>query len=284
MAQVGIMQGRLSPPQYNSIQSFPADSWREEFPRAREAGLACIEWIYEARNEDRNPLRTNEGVDEIRALADHHGVGVWSICADYYMERLLVQPDGAVDEDVLAHLLRLIGQAKRLCATYIVLPFVDASSLNTLERVDGAVQALGRALPHARAAGIELHLETDLPPDRFSALLARLESPWIKANYDIGNSASLGYEPDEELVRIGPYLGSVHVKDRMRGGSTVPLTTGDADFRTCFRRFRHIGFDRWFILQAAREDGLSETDLASSNRRKVEAWVAEASGGELTAK
>jgi L-ribulose-5-phosphate 3-epimerase len=39
----GIMQGRLSPPEDGRFQSFPRNSWREEFPRAREAGLDYIE-------------------------------------------------------------------------------------------------------------------------------------------------------------------------------------------------------------------------------------------------
>ncbi len=44
---VGIMQGRLSPPVGGRIQSFPVQTWADEFPRAREAGLASIECIYE---------------------------------------------------------------------------------------------------------------------------------------------------------------------------------------------------------------------------------------------
>ena len=34
----GIMQGRLSPPEDGRFQSFPRNSWREEFRRAHEAG------------------------------------------------------------------------------------------------------------------------------------------------------------------------------------------------------------------------------------------------------
>ena len=79
---IGIMQGRLSPPTGGRIQSFPVDTWREEFARARKAGLNCIEWIYEAGTDTVNPLRTNEGIAEIRRLAETWGVGVWSICAD----------------------------------------------------------------------------------------------------------------------------------------------------------------------------------------------------------
>ena len=59
--------------------------------------------------------------------------------------------------------------------------------------------------------------------------------------------------PAEELAAIGEWLGSVHVKDRVRGGFTVPLGEGDADFQTCFAEFHRLGFSRWFILQAARQ-------------------------------
>jgi L-ribulose-5-phosphate 3-epimerase len=54
MNPIGIMQGRLSPPVGGRIQSFPVDCWREEFFRAREAGLNCIEWVYEFETEARN--------------------------------------------------------------------------------------------------------------------------------------------------------------------------------------------------------------------------------------
>jgi len=36
---IGIMQGRLSPPEVGRFQAFLRRSWREEFPRAREASL-----------------------------------------------------------------------------------------------------------------------------------------------------------------------------------------------------------------------------------------------------
>jgi hexulose-6-phosphate isomerase len=276
LVEVGIMHGRLSPAQYGSIQSFPADSWREEFARAAEAGLACIEWIYEVRNEDRNPLATAEGVAEMLALARATGVEIRSICADYYMESQLITPEGEVDAARVAHLKVLMGQAAKLGARYMVLPFVDPSTLGTPARIAAAVTMLRDLAPVAEAAGVELHLETDLPPAAFADLLGRIDSPWIKANYDIGNSASLGYRPAEELAAIGPWLGSVHVKDRVLGGFTVPLGSGGADFETCFAQFARIGFDRWFILQAAREEGPTEVELARSNRLKVERWVAEA--------
>ena len=95
MNPIGIMQGRLSPPVGGRIQSFPVDSWREEFARALKVGLDCIEWVYEFDTEVDNPLSTKAGVLEIRHLVSQSGVAVWSICADYYMQERLVAAGGA---------------------------------------------------------------------------------------------------------------------------------------------------------------------------------------------
>ena len=57
--KLGIMQGRLVPPEPERFQSFPRQRWREEFALAQAAGLETIEWIYDAYGEDVNPLGTD---------------------------------------------------------------------------------------------------------------------------------------------------------------------------------------------------------------------------------
>ncbi|AWK90239.1 sugar phosphate isomerase/epimerase family protein [Azospirillum thermophilum] len=275
-AVIGIMQGRMLPPFEGRFQAFPAGQWEREFPLAADAGLDCIEWIYEVPNEHANPLGSEAGIMAIRRCVKETGVTVRSICADYYMVRRLVAPDGTVDKDALAHLTGLIGRARMVGARHIVLPFVDSSRLATPKEVAGAAAALTTAAPAAADAGIELHLETDLPPAAFAGLLERIGHPMVRANYDIGNSASLGYEPAEELRALAPWLGSIHVKDRLHGGGTVPLGTGSADFPTCFRGFRAAGYDRHYILQAARGEAGDEVAWARANRRFVETRLAEA--------
>ena len=274
MNPIGIMQGRLSPPVGGRIQSFPVDTWREEFSLAREAGLDCIEWIYEVETETVNPLRTDEGVTQVRRLAEASGIAVSSVCADYYMVDRLVSPDGEPREATVEHLMWLMGRASLLGVRYIVLPFVDASSLRSSQEIEGLLAVLKSVKPVAERAGVELHLETDLQPIGLTAVLESVEHPLIRANYDIGNSAALGHDPVEELTLLGPWLGSVHVKDRVLDGGTVPLGTGSANFRTCFRLICAAGFRGPFILQAAREEGLSEVELAIRNRRFVEEQLA----------
>lgn len=270
MNPIGIMQGRLSPPVDGRIQSFPVDTWREEFEFARQAGLACIEWIYETGTDARNPLRTDEGIAEILRLSERLGVASRSICADYFMSELLVESGGEVRAPAVAHLRWLLGRAETMGVRYIVLPFVDSSSLKSPQEIGGLASALSEVLPEAERTRIELHLETDLPPKELVAILESIGHPLVRANYDIGNSAALGHEPSQELSLIGPWLGSVHVKDRIKGGHTVPLGSGNADFDTCFRLIAAAEFTGAFILQAARENGLSETELAKRNRMFVE--------------
>lgn len=279
MNPIGIMQGRLSPPIGGRIQSFPVGTWREEFSLAREAGLECIEWIYEADTEAANPLRTGDGVAKIRKRVESSGVAVWSVCADYYMAERLVAPDGAPREAVVEHLMWLVEHASLLGARYVVLPFVDASSLQPPQEIEGLLAVLRSVMPAIEQAGVELHLETDLQAVDLVTVLESVSHPLIRANYDIGNSAALRHDPVEELMLLGPWLGSVHIKDRVLGGGTVPLGTGSADFPTCFRLIGAADFRGPFILQAAREEGLSEVELAIRNRRFVEKQFAAVASG-----
>src|SRR5690349_9315745 len=141
------MQGRLSPPSSGRIQSFPTDSWREEFPLAKEAGLSCIEWIFEFATAAQNPVSSSAGIAEVLALTERHRVGVRSICADCFMERPLVGAEGHVDASAVETLRWLIGQAGALGCRYMVLPFVDSSRVATPDQVQALQIVLASALP-----------------------------------------------------------------------------------------------------------------------------------------
>jgi L-ribulose-5-phosphate 3-epimerase len=279
MSLVGIMQGRLLPPFKGRFQAFPAEGWQLEFSLARQAGLYCIEWIFEEPGQEQNPISTDGGIAEMEKLSSEHGVLVRSVCADYYMTQRLISSQGDLHKKTVSHFLWLAERIKKLGVRYVVLPFVDSSSLASEAERDGLVIFLGKILPSLEGLDLEVHLETDFPPKIFSEVMERIDHPLIRVNYDIGNSAALGFDPAEELKLLGPRLGSVHVKDRVLGGATVPLGTGNADFATCFRLISESGFDRWFILQAAREDGLDEAELAAQNRHFVENTIQSVSKG-----
>jgi L-ribulose-5-phosphate 3-epimerase len=275
---LGIMQGRMIPPTGGRIQCFPRDDWAVEFPLAARAGLGSIEWIYDAYGADVNPIATDEGVDSILRLQREHGVAVVSVCADFFMDRPLLRAPQDEIESRLQVLRWLITRSALLRIERIVLPFVDASRIETPHEADQVVSVLRSVAPDARNLGIELHLETSLGPAPFLDLLERLPDTVFRVNYDVGNSASLGFDPRDEFAAYGPRIGSVHIKDRVLGGGTVPLGTGEADLPAVFRELKAVDYSGDVILQVARGHPGDEVAWAARNAAFVRDALARHSG------
>ena len=265
--EIGIMQGRLVPPAPGKIQSFPAGEWREEFAKAQQAGLAFIEWIYDEYGAQVNPLVSNAGIAEIQAMQQQTAVRAASLCADWLMDWPLLK--GTPDErsQRLARLLELIMRCGQARMRYIILPFVDASKFDNDAEVENfAALTNTHILPAAHIQRVEVHLETSLPPNKIRGLLAKIPDPLFHMNYDSGNSASLGYAPDDEFAAYGERIGSIHIKDRLLGGTTVPLGLGNADFESLFKNIRAVDYSGPFVLQVARGETGDEVNLAERNR------------------
>jgi L-ribulose-5-phosphate 3-epimerase len=270
---IGIMQGRLVPPVKGRIQAFPSERWRDEFALARRAGLQAIEWIYDLEDADTNPLATDSGVAEMHKLSAGHGVSVKSLCADYFMARTLIRAAPAEKAQRLAKLIWLLERCQACGIERVVLPFVDASKIENQKDEDEAVEALQGIVPELDRLNLELHLETSLSPADFRRLLERLPHPRIRVNYDSGNSASLGYAPREEWAAYGPRIGSVHIKDRVSGGGTVPLGTGSADFPALFQAVREFRYRGPWILQVVRGEPGGEVAWAGKNKIFLLSWL-----------
>ena len=55
-----LVQGRALPQTGESLQSFPSN-WMDEFPLIEQLEFNGIEWIYDKKSEDSNPiLNSNE--------------------------------------------------------------------------------------------------------------------------------------------------------------------------------------------------------------------------------
>lgn len=252
--RVGVMQGRLLPPVGGRIQAFPGPGWAREFELCRELGFGVIEWVYERPGAGENPLMNDAGVAAIRRACESTGVAVGSVVADYFMEELLSTPDAAAGARAGEHLRSLLRRCAEAGIPLVELPFVDSSSLKDAADRARMVERVSRALEAERGCGVRLGLETDLPPAEFRSLLDSLSALGVKANFDMGNSASLGYAPDVEIPALAPYIDNVHIKDRLRGGGTVPLGAGNVDFAAVFRNLSAIGYRGDFIFQSARRD------------------------------
>lgn len=269
--RLALMQGRLTPPQRRPIQEFP-EPWEPEFSAAAALGFDAIEFIFGGTPAQvaAHPL-LEPGLAAIRAQVAATGVQVRTICADYFMEAPLHR-DGAGERQAHAALLaRLVAQAGALGVTDIVLPCVDAATLRDGGEETLLLSELAPVLAVCAQHRVRIAMELDLPPRGVQALLARCDSPWLRVNYDAGNSAGLGYDPAAEWAAYGPRISSVHLKDRVRGGTTVPFGTGDTQFDKLFTAMRAAGYDGLLTLQGAR--GADHAATAAGYKAFVEALL-----------
>jgi L-ribulose-5-phosphate 3-epimerase len=253
--EIGVMQGRLLPKYQGRYQAHPIGYWQDEFTIARGLGLDLIECILDFNDAEKNPLLNRAGIEEIARLSNETGVLVKTICADYFMEAPLhsVSERASIESSNVLQLL--IGNASMLPHVRdIVIPCVDQSSLKDEEEVLRFVKNITPSRVLAEKRGIRLCLETDLAPAPFADLLYRLDSKVFSVNYDTGNSAALGYDAEEELAAYGSRVTDIHIKDRLRGGGSVELGTGDTDFPRFFKTLSHVGYRGPFIMQAFRDD------------------------------
>lgn len=270
MNPIGIMQGRLSPPVGGQIQSFPIDTWREEFALAQDLGLDYIEWVYDTATHQDNPLLTVSGLKEIRALRERSSIEIWSVCGDYFRDSPLIRVDSVTLENRLQTLRNLIIRCRDAGIRRIMLPFVDSASIVTDSDFQQAIDVLDKILPFAQAHNVVITLETSLAPERYENFLEVANHRALGVTYDIGDCASLGHDLAHEIKLLGPWLKAIHIKDRPRAGVTVPPGRGDADFEAVFAALVSLKYGGPFILQCAREETGKEIETTKQHIRFVQ--------------
>jgi L-ribulose-5-phosphate 3-epimerase len=276
--RVGVIQGRLSPRPPGKLQEFPWQSYAAEFPIAARLGFHSIEWIFEAARYEHNPIWTEPGRAQIRALIEQSGVRVQSVCADYFMVHKLagVGPSELeTNRDVLG---QLIVAARAVGADRILIPLLETSAVDTPELQREVVASLRSAAPIAERYGVTLGLEMELPGPEYARLVHSVGSPRVRAYYDTGNCTAAGVDIAHDIVPLLPVLHAVHVKDRLRGGSSQPLGTGAANFSEFFPVLLRAGFRGDFVLQHyfEQQPELEAEQALSFVRRQIAAAKAEA--------
>ena len=270
------MQGRLSPMIDGKVQSFPAATWREEFPLAQACGFSLIEWVFDAPDWTDNPIVTAAGRREIRELAESCQLAVPVLCADYFMHRPLTSGDDQVRREARGVLEDLIQNAAAVGLRQIELPCIGAASLKSEPAASEAIAIFNSLAPLLETHEVDLLLEVDLGPSDAARLFEQLTTPRVGMNYDTGNSAWWGFNPVEEFAAYGPWIRNVHIKDTTKKDYSVPLGSGEVDFDLTFGLLRDVKYAGDFILQTARQadDEAAARQFAAFPRRHIERYLA----------
>jgi len=168
------------------------------------------------------------------------------------MQKPFWKADSSCRAELLDKLDIVLHSSAVLGLNYIVIPLVDNGKLENIDQTEALKAALFKRAEFLRKNRVQIIFETDFPPAEYSSFINELPSDIFNINYDIGNSASLGFDPEEELRAYGKRISNVHIKDRLLGGTTVPLGTGSADFEAVFSGLAKINYSGNFILQTAR--------------------------------
>ncbi len=265
---IGIMQGRLSPPRTDRIQGFPWTSWEQEFEHAADIGYGAIEWLFEAEKFEENPIWNKSGRRRILERSFETGVATPSICADYFMEKPFFRVESEEAEHSSNTLVQLIDYSAEVGADCILLPVLEVAEIKSEQDADNLLRYLEKPLKRAEECGVDIGIETELRASEYAALVQKASSPRCGVYLDLGNATAKGYNVSSDIADYNDALCGIHIKDRVLGGPSVLLGTGDLDVEGVFGALSAVGYKRSCILQTAFTD--KYLDIAKDNLKMVE--------------
>lgn len=254
MNRIGIIQGRLSPRPFPKLQEFPWKTWENEFGHAADIGYDFIEWIIEKNGYEDNPLWTKDGRENIRRCIKETGVAVDSVCADYFLENPFFRRDGYSLEHNVLILKELIKKVSEIGAKNILLPVLEMAEIRCEEDEEILTDAIYGVLPDLERNKVRIGFETELPIERYLHLASKFNSYYVGAYYDAGNCTYCGHDMREDMEVLKDYVIAIHVKDRLKGGASVFLGTGDTNFKEGIPYLISNGFEGNFVMQTYYED------------------------------
>jgi hexulose-6-phosphate isomerase len=274
--RIGFMQGRLSALVDGKIQAFPWNEWREELPRAKALGLTRMEWTIDQERLRENPLTTEGGRGAIMRLSRGNTVEIPSLTGDCFMQAPFWKTAGHAQEALVADLDLVLASSAAIGIEFVVIPLVDNGKIETPEQAEVLLRTLLDRSASLSKQGVKIVFESDLPPAELAQFIAKFPREVIGINYDIGNSAALGYNCSEEIAAYAPRILNVHVKDRLRGGTTVPLGTGAAELAKAIRLIETSGYCGQYILQTARAADGDHPGALARYRDMTVRWIEDA--------
>jgi hexulose-6-phosphate isomerase len=272
--RIGFMQGRLSPLVDGRIQAFPWDCWQAEFTSAQKNGFGLMEWTLDQDRLYENPLLTPAGQIEIGELRHAHGLLIGSLTGDCFMQSPFWKATGAAAEQLQEDFCAVVRACSLAGISIMVLPLVDNGRLSSRIEEDQLIAVLESHAGLLNKLGVKAVFESDYAPAELARFIDRLDPSQFGVNHDIGNSAGLGMRPADEIAAYGQRIVNVHIKDRVLGGTTVPLGTGSADFESVFAALAKAGYRGNYILQTARAQDGDHAGALCRYRDMAANWIA----------
>jgi len=239
-------------------------SYAERFRVARDAGFDAIEMQTVVREDE---------AAEVRDAAKRTGLRIHSVMnMDHWRFPLSSSDPDVVSRSVAGMDTSLRNAALWSADAVLLVPAVVDQTTSYRDAWMRSQQVIReRLLPLARELKVIVAVEEVwnkflLSPLEFARYVDELDSPWLKAYFDVGNVVFYGY-PQDWIRSLGARIAKVHLKDfhldRPNGRfAWTNLGDGDIDWRDVRRAFDDVGYRGYFTTEVAGGDAAYLRDLA----------------------
>lgn len=239
-------------------------SYAERFAIGRAAGFEAIEM---------RTVTDEAEAKEIRQASIDSGLKIHSVMNEAHW-RL---PLSSSDPDVVSRSVQGMETSLRNAAlwgadTVLLVPAVVDASTSYRDAWTRSQRVIReRLLPLAEKLKVVIAIEEVwnkflLSPLEFAAYVDEMDSPWLRAYFDVGNVVFYGY-PQDWIRTLGKRIVKVHVKDfkldRGKGQfAWKNLGEGDIDWPEVRRALADIGYSGYVTTEVSGGDAAYLKDLA----------------------
>jgi hexulose-6-phosphate isomerase len=255
-----------SPKKAVLISMLPRElGYLDRFKLAVDAGFAGIEM---------RTIADAKEAETVREASSRSGLRIHSVMNSEHWSSPLSSDDRAVVDRSVAGMETSLRNAKLWGADAVLLvPAVvnaQTSYRDAWTRSQRVIRE--RILPLAAELRIVVAVEEVwnkflLSPLEFARYVDELDSPWVKAYFDVGNIVFYGY-PQDWIRTLGSRIVKVHLKDFQldRSGGRFAwknIGEGDIDWQEVRRALSDIGYHGWMTTEISGGDAAYLKDVVA---------------------
>jgi hexulose-6-phosphate isomerase len=226
--------------------------------QVKAAGFEAFEPTLEGEGE-LTPTTDEATVRQLGDTIREAGLDVASFATGLYWGSNFTSPDPAVRQAAKELTIAGLDRARWLGTdAFLVVPGLVRHFERLREPVVSYADALTRAYealrelaPEAESRGVVIAIENVwngflLSPVEMRELIDRVNSPWVRVYFDVGNVLVYGF-PQDWIDILGARIARIHLKDFKVEIGTIegfcPLCEGAADWAAVMSALKRAGYD-----------------------------------------
>ena len=203
-------------------------------------------------------------IEPMKKACAKYGLPMHGVVYNKHWKVRLSDPNPEVREKSRIGLAQAMREAKGVGGTSVLLvPGRVKGDQETHQHVwDRSIEQIRKLIPLASELKIHILIETVwngfcYKPEQFRDYIDAINSPWVKAYYDIGNKQKFG--PSHKWIRIlGNRTLKLDVKDWGSKNGFCPLGQGDVDWKKVRNELEKIEFAGW-ATREGNDGGVEKT-------------------------